>query len=125
MIENLLAGRVRQFHWDEVAALPRDGSVTLVDTRSPEEYAQGRIDGFKNVPIDGLRDHLDEFPRGKPVYLTCGTALRSYLACRILMQHGYECHNLSGGWTVYESVMGKVGYDFSPAHPCGVKIKTE
>ena len=125
VIENLLAGRVRQFHWDEVAALPRDGSVTLVDTRSPEEYAQGRIDGFKNVPIDGLRDHLDEFPRGKPVYLTCGTALRSYLACRILMQHGYECHNLSGGWTVYESVMGKVGYDFSPAHPCGVKIKTE
>lgn len=66
VIENLLAGRVRQFHWDEVAALPRDGSVTLVDTRSPEEYAQGRIDGFKNVPIDGLRDHLDEFPRGKP-----------------------------------------------------------
>lgn len=125
VIENLLAGRVKQFHWDEVAALPRDGSVTLVDTRSPEEYAQGHIDGFKNVPVDLLRGRLDAFPQGKPVYLYCGTALRSYLACRILMQHGRDCYNLSGGWTVYESVMGKAGYDFSPTHPCGVKIKTE
>lgn len=123
VIENLLAGRVKQFHWDEVAALPRDGSVTLVDTRTPEEYARGHIDGFRNIPVDELRGRLGEFPEGKPVYLNCGTALRSYLACRILMQHGYDCYNLSGGWMVYESVMGKAGFDFSPAHPCGVKIK--
>ena len=69
MIEDLESGKVRQFHWDEVSALPRDGSVTLLDVRTEEEYQRGHLDGFRNIPLDVLREHLDELDRGTPVYV--------------------------------------------------------
>ena len=104
MVDNLADGRLKQFFWDEVDALPRDGSITLLDTRTPGEYARGRIDGFVNLPLDELRERLDEIPRDRPVYVHCQTGLRSYVACRILAQHGYDCHNLSGGYRLYAAV---------------------
>ncbi len=58
--ENLLNGTVKQFHWSDVADLPRDGSVQLVDVRTPAEYARGHIDGFVNLPLDSLRSLLGQ-----------------------------------------------------------------
>ena len=84
--ENLEQGVVKQFHWEDVAGLPRDGSVTLLDARTPGEYSGGCAEGFVNVPLDELRDHLGEIAPGKPVYVMCQSGLRSYLACRILAQ---------------------------------------
>ena len=84
MIEDLESGKVRQFHWDEVDGLPRDGSAALLDVRTEWEYQRGHLDGFQNVPLDDLREHLDELDRSKPVYVNCQTGLRSYLACRLL-----------------------------------------
>jgi NADPH-dependent 2,4-dienoyl-CoA reductase/sulfur reductase-like enzyme/rhodanese-related sulfurtransferase len=104
LIENLTRGLVRQFHWDAVAALPRDGSVTLLDVRTEEEFQEGHIDGFVNIPVDTLRDRLDEIPAGKPVYVICQSGLRSYIACRILAGLGYVCYNFSGGYRFYEAV---------------------
>ena len=106
IIENLLAGRVKNFHWHDVDALPRDGSVTLIDTRTAEEYANGHIDGFQNIPVDDLRGRLDELDRGKKVYVVCQIGLRGYIACRILSQNGFDCFNLSGGYRLYHSVFG-------------------
>ena len=105
MIENLAHGLVKQFHWDEIGALPRDGSAVLLDVRTPMEYRRGHLDGFVNIPVDELRDRLEELPRDKPVYLVCQSALRSYLACRILAQNGFDCSHLAGGYRLYESVM--------------------
>ena len=51
--------------WDEVSALPHDGSVTLLDVRTEEEYQRGHLDGFRNIPLDDLREYLDELDRGK------------------------------------------------------------
>ena len=82
MIEDLESGKVRQFHCDEVDGLPRDGSAALLDVRTEWEYQRGHLDGFQNVPLDDLREHLDELDRSKPVYVNCQTGLRSYLACR-------------------------------------------
>ena len=104
MIENLLTGRVRQFRLDDLTALPRDGSVTLVDARTPGEYRRGHADGFINLPLDELREHLAELDPAKPVYVMCQSGLRSYLACRILAQHGFTCYNFTGGYRFYEAV---------------------
>lgn len=104
MIENLLTGRVRQFRLDDLAALPRDGSVTLVDARTPGEYRRGHADGFINLPLDELREHLAELDPAKPVYVMCQSGLRSYLACRILAQYGFTCYNFTGGYRFYEAV---------------------
>ena len=104
MIENLAEGRVKQFHWDQVEELPRDGSVILLDTRTPGEYERGHAEGFVNIPVDELRDRLRELEKGKPVYVMCQSGLRSYIASRILVQNGWECYNFSGGYRFYQMV---------------------
>lgn len=105
MIENINKGIVKQFHWHEVASLPRDGSVTLLDVRTEGEYARGHIDGFINIPVDELRERMGELEKGKKVYIMCQSALRSYIGYRILAQNGFECANLSGGFRLYQTVM--------------------
>lgn len=105
-IENILAGKVSQFHWHDVAALPRDGSVTLLDTRTEMEYSAGHMEGFRNIPLNSLRDQISQLDQSKPVYVTCQIGLRGYLACRILTQNGFTCYNLSGGYELYQSVLG-------------------
>ena len=104
MIENLSNGTLRQFFWDEIDQLPRDGSVTLLDTRTVEEYAKWHIDGFINIPLDELRERIGELDPQKPVYIICQSGLRSYLACRILSQKGFACYNFSGGYRLYQAV---------------------
>ena len=120
MIENLSRGLVEQFFPEDVDALPRDGSATLLDVRTPGEYAAGHAEGFVNLPVDDLREHLAEIPAGKPVYLICQSALRSYIACRILSQHGLRCSHLSGGWRLYEAVM-RDRAAAQEALPCGME----
>jgi len=101
--ENVISGKLKQFFWDEADSLPRDGSVTLLDVRTPAEVRRGRIEGFINIPLDSLRVRIDEIPAGKPVYVHCHSGLRSYIACRLLEGYGYECYNLAGGWRLYEA----------------------
>lgn len=105
--ENIVSGKLKQFFWHDVENLPRDGSVFLLDTRTPFEVMQGKIDGFVNIPLDSLRERLDEIPKDRPVYVHCHSGLRSYLACRILTGNSYDCYNLAGGWRVYESVINE------------------
>ena len=122
VIENLRDGTLKQYHWHDVAALPRDGSVTLLDVRNPDEYARGHIEGTVNLPLDGLRERLGELDPAKPLYVNCQSGLRSYVACRLLTQHGFNCHNLAGGYRFYEIVTNDRAYDPAPTQPCGVKL---
>ena len=105
--ENIVSGKLKQFFWHDVENLPRDGSVFLLDTRTPFEVMQGKIDGFVNIPLDSLRQRINEIPKDRPVYVHCHSGLRSYLACRILTGNGYDCYNLAGGWRLYESVINE------------------
>ena len=105
--ENIVSGKLKQFFWHDVENLARDGSVFLLDTRTPYEVMNGKIDGFVNIPLDELRERLDEIPKDKPVYVHCHSGLRSYIACRILTGNGYDCYNLAGGWRLYESVINE------------------
>lgn len=105
MIENIANGVLKQWHLEDAAGLPRDGSVTLLDTRTVGEYSRGHIDGFTNIPVDELRERLGELDKSKPVYVICQSGLRSYIACRILAGNGFDCYNFSGGFRFYDAVM--------------------
>ncbi|MCI8401841.1 MAG: FAD-dependent oxidoreductase [Lachnospiraceae bacterium] len=103
--ENVLTGQVRQFFYEDLEELPRDGSVILLDVRSGGEYEGGHAEGFEtHIPLDRLRERMKELEREKPVYVMCQSGLRSYIACRILTQAGYVCHNFAGGYRLYESI---------------------
>ena len=116
VIENTLAGRVKNFFWDDVAKLPRDGSVTLLDVRTDLERENGQyIEGFIHIPVDELRARAGELDKSKPVYIHCRTGLRSYVACCMLAGMGFDCYNLSGGWRLYESILSETK---SPEHGC-------
>jgi len=105
MIENIEKGFVKQFHWHDIPALQKSEDVFLLDTRTDREYNSGHVEGFHHIPIDDLRERLDEIPPGKPVYLMCQSGLRSYLSCRILSQNGFDCYNFSGGYSFYKAVV--------------------
>ncbi|WP_425395773.1 FAD-dependent oxidoreductase [Aeoliella sp.] len=78
--------------------------VTLLDVRTPEEFAAGAIPGSTNVPLDVLRNELNSIPKDKPVVAYCKVGQRGYMATRILMLEGYDVRNLSGGYTTYTQV---------------------
>lgn len=120
MIENLETEKVAQFHWNEVEKLKCDGSMTLIDVRTAEEFDSGHIKGFFNIPVDELREHIEEFDIKKTVYVVCQSGLRSYIACCILSQYGFECYNLSGGYGFYSAVMHEKQMAKS-AYPCGME----
>ena len=105
MIDNIAKGVLKQWHLEDADKLPCDGSVTLLDTRTVGEYTQGHIEGFKNIPVDELRERLDEVEKGKSVYVICQSGLRSYIASRILEGSGYTAYNFAGGFRFYDAVM--------------------
>ena len=122
MIENIAEGRLKQFFAEDVETLPQDGSVILLDTRTPGEYHRGHIEGFINIPVDELRDRFSELDKNKKVYIICQSGLRSYIAYRILTQEGYDCRNFSGGFRLYETVTGDKEAA-GEALPCGMEIR--
>ena len=67
MIDNISKGILKQWFLEDVDKLPRDGSAVLLDTRTVGEYSRGHIDGFMNIPVDELRERLEEVEKGKPV----------------------------------------------------------
>ncbi|MDY4835585.1 MAG: FAD-dependent oxidoreductase [Frisingicoccus sp.] len=105
MIDNISKGTLKQWHLRDIDFLPRDGSVILLDVRTTSEYGNGHIEGFKNIPVDELRERLDEIEKDKPVYVICQSGLRSYIGTRILEGNGYKAYNFSGGFRFYDAVM--------------------
>ncbi|MDO4454727.1 MAG: FAD-dependent oxidoreductase [Eubacteriales bacterium] len=105
MIENISKKILNQFYLEDIKDLAGDGNVTLLDVRTEREYGRGHIEGFKNIPVDELRDRMSEIEKGKPVYVICQSGLRSYIATRILAGNGYETYNFAGGFRFYDAVM--------------------
>lgn len=119
MIENIKNGILKQWYYEDADILPRDGSVTLLDARTAGEFNRGHIDGFMNIPIDDLREHLDELDKSKPVYVICQSGLRSYIACRILIGNGFDAYNFAGGFRFYDTVRNDKTL-IKKATPCGM-----
>ncbi len=102
---NVLSGRLKQVHVSEIRPLAESGAYIL-DVREKGEFARSHIKGAHNIPLSVLRQHLDEIPRDRPVYLHCRTSQRSYYAYCTLRDNGFDnAVNLSGsflGLCLYE-----------------------
>ena len=100
---NILSGKMKPLYWRELQAADLS-KVTLVDVRTPDEFALGALKGAVNIPLDDMRERMKEIPQDKPVYLYCGVGLRGYLASNILLQNGFgEVKNLIGGLKLYKA----------------------
>lgn len=119
VIENIKNGVVRQWHLEDMKDLLANDGVTLLDTRTDAEFLQGHIDGFVHIPVDSLRDRLDELDIAKPVYVICQSGLRSYIASRILQGNGFTSFNFAGGYRFYDSVTNDKALNMRSA-PCGM-----
>ena len=103
---NAIDGDVRLCHVEDVIE-PAENQL-LLDVRNPEELLAGTIPGAKNIPLDVLRERLDQLPRNRELLVFCQAGLRGYLACRILSLHGFTCRNLSGGYKTYQAATGQL-----------------
>lgn len=119
IIDNIANSGLKQWHVEDVDNLPRDGSVILLDTRTVGEFCRCHIEGFYNIPVDELRERIDEIPEGKPVYVICQSGLRSYIACRILQGYGYDVYNFAGGFRFYDAVTNDQAL-IEQSSPCGM-----
>ena len=100
--ENILAGQLSLFYWDEVEAVKEN--EVLIDVRTREEYNKAHIPGALSFPVDELRNHLEELRTYPGINIYCQVGLRGYLAYRILKQSGFEkVNNLSGGFTTWQA----------------------
>jgi len=93
---NILDGTSDVKHYDEL-----DNKDFVVDVRRAAEIARGAIPGALNIPVDELRERLNELPKDKTISLSCAVGIRSYIASRILQQKGFNAESLSGGYSTY------------------------
>ena len=119
MIDNIAKGTLKQWHLEDMDKISKDKSVVLLDVRTVGEFNRGHMDGFKNIPVDELRERINEIEKGKPVYLICQSGLRSYIASRILEGNGYETYNFSGGFRFYDAVINDRAL-IERAYACGM-----
>ena len=102
---NVLYGRFRQVHVNEVRGLVESGAY-IVDVREENEFANGHLKGAHNIPLSQLEERMNEIPKDVPVYLHCRSSQRSYYAVCRLQGNGYtNVTNISGsflGISLYE-----------------------
>jgi NADPH-dependent 2,4-dienoyl-CoA reductase/sulfur reductase-like enzyme/peroxiredoxin family protein/TusA-related sulfurtransferase/rhodanese-related sulfurtransferase len=104
---NVIKGDMPVCHSEDMIVI-RSDQVAL-DIRPPEELYAATIPGAVNIPVDELRERLDELPRDKELLVLCKVGLKGYAATRLLMQKGFKCRNLSGGITSYNDFTFEAG----------------
>lgn len=105
--ENILNGRMRPVYWRQLIG-DEAKDFFLLDVRTKDENALGTIPGAVNIPVDSLRQHLNELPRDRKIAIFCAVGLRGHVASRMLMQSGFaEVYNLSGGYKTYQTAVQK------------------
>ena len=99
--ENMEYELVSLISWEEVTNHP--APVQIVDVREIDEVALGSYPNAIHIPLDSLRESMDQLRKDIPVYVFCRSGVRSYNAARILMQNGFKVKSIAGGWLSYES----------------------
>lgn len=97
---NVLSGLSKVVHWNDLKKKKQD--TILIDVRSAKQHESGAINGSINIPLDQLRDRIDELDKEKKYIVFSQSGHRSYNAERLLRQRGYDVKNLSGGFSLYE-----------------------
>ena len=97
--QNLADGLVDTIQWHELADAMA-GGARVIDVRTPAEHEKGAIPGSTLIPLDELRERLGDLPDGDLI-VHCAAGLRSYVAARILTQHGRRARSLDGGFATW------------------------
>ena len=100
---NIRTGKTENIQWHELEAAQADGAV-VVDVRTDGEHQSGNIPNTKSIPVDVLREHVEEL-RGKDVIVTCAVGQRGHTAVQLLRGHGVKARNLDGGYTTWRTGM--------------------
>ena len=104
--ENILQNRLNVFYWNELEKI--QANDILIDVRTQQEYLNGKISNAINIPVDDIRQRLNEIPKEKNIFIYCEAGTRGYLAQRILAQNGYDrVLNLSGGYKLWKSCVSE------------------
>jgi len=113
---NILEGVAEIVHWDQL-----DQDDFILDVRSAGEFKRGNVPSSINIPVNEIRSRLDELPKDTIINVYCGVGIRSYIACRILMQKGFVARNISGGYITYCTYQEKEVLE----HPNARQLKEE
>ena len=97
-IVNEIEGLVNTVTWQEVEDLKSNNNFEVLDVRTDKEYEEGAFKNCIHIPLDDLRNRLNDLDKSKTYLVYCRTGLRSYIACRILSQNGFESKNITGGY---------------------------
>ena len=98
---NIIKGDSTPIHFDEIENLTDD--QILLDVRNPGELSNvGFISGAINIPVDQLRQRMNELPKDKEIVIYCQVGLRGNVAYRQLVNNGYKARNLIGGYRTYK-----------------------
>lgn len=117
---NVLEGIMKPFYIEEISLITKD--MFILDVRTDEEFNEGNVENSINIPLDSLRERLNEIDKNKKIYIICQIGLRGYIAQRILEQNGYDTLNLSGGYRLYkaaETDENQEGLFCQGCLPCG------
>lgn len=120
---NIMEGITETIQWHEIDKLDKENSI-VVDIREEFELVTGSLDNSIHIPLEQLRDRLDEIPKNKKVYVTCQVGLRGYVACRVLEQNGIKCTNIDGGMKTYLYVK-RAGESIKNQYKNSKEIKNE
>ncbi|PMO47553.1 CoA-disulfide reductase [Vibrio sp. 10N.222.52.B12] len=98
---NIIKGDATAIHFDEIDNLSEN--QVLLDVRNPGELESvGFIEGAINVPVDQLRQRMNELPKDKEIVIYCQVGLRGNVAYRQLVNSGFKARNLLGGYRTYK-----------------------
>lgn len=116
--DNILKGLSHVTTWEEV--YQGDENPTLLDVRTKEEFELGHMEGAINIPLNELRDRLNELNKEEEIKIYCQVGLRGYVADRILTQHGFTALNIAGGYIsakdyMYQNAILKEDYQVKAA----------
>jgi NADPH-dependent 2,4-dienoyl-CoA reductase/sulfur reductase-like enzyme/rhodanese-related sulfurtransferase len=96
---NALRGDAPVAHWNDI----REPGQYVLDVREAQEYGRMHMEGAVNIPLNTLRDRMNELPRDREILVYCGVGQRSYYACRALRLNGFQARNISGGVRTLEA----------------------
>jgi CoA-disulfide reductase len=95
--ENVLSGKTETLTPEEYLDYAKENTI-LLDVRSEIEFSNGHMEGAVNIPVDNLRERIEELDKNKEIIAYCQVGLRGHVATRILCQHGYKIKNITGGY---------------------------
>ena len=97
---NIFTGKTESVQFGDLAEKMSEGAL-LVDVRSESEHVGGSIPGSLLIPIDTLRENLNQLA-GREIIVHCGVGQRGHTAVQLLRGHGINAKNLDGGYTTWK-----------------------